>query len=52
MMADMLLGSMLMYVEAWRLATIENAFIANTSADFTKYWTASTRSCAMKSISS
>lgn len=39
MMSGMLLGSMLMYVEAWRLTTIENALIANTFADFTKYWT-------------
>jgi len=39
MMTGMPLGSMLMYVEAWRLATIENELVANTFADFTKYWT-------------
>lgn len=39
MMAGMLLGSMIMFVEAWRLTTIENELVANTFADFTKVWT-------------
>ncbi|KJB86779.1 hypothetical protein AZ66_16815 [Paenibacillus sp. E194] len=40
MMTGMLLGSMLMYVEAWRLATIENELVANTFVGFVKYWMA------------
>ncbi|EJW15031.1 DUF3021 family protein [Paenibacillus alvei] len=40
MMLGMLMGSLVMYVQAWQFTTMENELVAYAFAEFMKYWTA------------